>query len=73
MSDEPQSKYDIGDLCFVDGYDELQFVINDIAKLDNGSFIYWCDAINSSNSIAWMSEAQLFVPQPGKISKGRTK
>jgi len=63
---EPWPKYEIGDQCLISEYQELLFVITDIHKLDNGRFIYWCDAVGKDTSVAWKSEEQLFVPFPGK-------
>lgn len=63
---ERPPKYEIGDHCFVNGFSELVFVITDIRKLDNGRYIYWCDAVSKETSVAWMGESQIFVPQPGK-------
>ena len=64
---EPKPKYDIGDQCLIPGFSELLFEITDIRKLDNGRFIYWCDALGKETSVSWMPESQIFVPQPGKI------
>jgi len=60
-------KYGVNDICHVEGYHGLTFVISHVAKLDTGSYIYWCDVNGKDNSVAWMPEAKLFaVSSTGK-------